>query len=64
MTNVRSENADIAILLTPPMILSLEQALDFIGDDELLEVTPNNLRLRKKVLNTTRRKVVERSSQD
>jgi len=64
MTNVRSENADIAIQLTPPMILSLEQALDFIGDDELLEVTPNNLRLRKKVLNTTHRKVVERKNQD
>ena len=46
-TNVRSETADIAIQLTPPMRLSLEQALDSISDDELLEVTPKNIRIRK-----------------
>lgn len=46
-TNVRSENADISIQLEPPTILSLEQSLDFIEEDELVEVTPTNLRLRK-----------------
>jgi GTP-binding protein len=55
LTNVRSSNADIATILTPPTILSLEQCLDFLEDDELLEVTPKNLRLRKKLLNQTAR---------
>lgn len=54
LTNVRS-NAEIATILTPPTILSLEQSLDFLEDDELLEVTPKNLRLRKKLLNATQR---------
>ncbi len=49
LTNVRS-NAEIATVLEPPLELSLEQCLDFIEDDELLEVTPNHLRLRKKLL--------------
>ena len=55
LTNVRSSNADISTALTPPTILSLEQSLDFLEDDELLEVTPKNLRLRKKILNATAR---------
>jgi GTP-binding protein len=59
-TNVRSETADIAVILTPPTILSLEQMLDFLGEDELLEVTPKNLRMRKKILDTTKRYVVNR----
>ncbi len=59
-TNVRSENADIAVILTPPTILSLEQSLDFINDDELLEVTPKNLRIRKKYLSRVERKIHER----
>jgi len=50
LTNIHSANADVAIQLDPPTILSLEQCLDFIEDDELLEVTPKNLRLRKKFL--------------
>ncbi len=50
LTNVHSANADIAIQLDPPMVMSLEQGLDFIEDDELLEVTPLNLRFRKKYL--------------
>lgn len=54
LTNMRSVGED-AILLTPPTILSLEQCLDFLEDDELLEVTPKNLRLRKKLLNGTAR---------
>ncbi|KKQ73610.1 MAG: GTP-binding protein TypA, partial [Berkelbacteria bacterium GW2011_GWB1_38_5] len=54
-TNVRSSTADISVILTPPTILSLEQCLDFLEDDELLEVTPKNLRLRKKILNSSQR---------
>lgn len=54
LTNVRS-NAEVATVLTPPRILSLEQCLDFLEDDELLEVTPQNLRLRKRILNATQR---------
>jgi GTP-binding protein len=50
LTNIHSANADVAIQLDPPMQLSLEQALDFIEDDELLEITPQSLRLRKKFL--------------
>lgn len=50
-TNVRAASSDISVILTPPIILSLEQSLDFLEDDELLEVTPKNLRLRKKILN-------------
>ncbi|NDO50589.1 translational GTPase TypA [Lachnospiraceae bacterium MD335] len=56
LTNTRSSNADEALRLTPPRILSLEQALDFIDTDELLEVTPENLRIRKKILDPTLRK--------
>ncbi len=49
-TNIRSSTSDIAVILTPPTKLSLEQYLDFLEDDELLEVTPQNLRPRKKLL--------------
>jgi GTP-binding protein len=56
LTNTRSSSADEALRLTPPRILSLEQALDFIDTDELLEVTPKNLRIRKKILDPTLRK--------
>ena len=56
LTNTRSAGADEALRLTPPRILSLEQALDFIDTDELLEVTPENLRIRKKILDSTLRK--------
>lgn len=54
-TNVRAAAADMGIQLAPPMKLSLEQMLDFIEDDELLEVTPKSLRLRKKILQKTLR---------
>jgi GTP-binding protein len=50
LTNMRSSNADISVRLTPAVIFSLEQALDFLADDELLEVTPKALRLRKRFL--------------
>jgi len=49
-TNIRSSTSDIAVRLTPPVILSLEQCLDFLAADELLEVTPKSLRLRKRLL--------------
>ena len=56
LTNTRSSSADEALRLTPPRILSLEQALDFIDTDELLEVTPKSLRIRKKILDSRMRK--------
>jgi GTP-binding protein len=54
-TNVRSSTSDIAVRLTPPVKLSLEQAIDFINKDELVEVTPKNIRLRKKLLTPAQR---------
>ncbi len=56
LTNTRSSSADEALRLTPPRVLSLEQALEFIDTDELLEVTPESLRIRKKILDPTLRK--------
>ena len=56
LTNTRSSSADEALRLTPPKIMSLEQALDFIDTDELLEITPSTLRIRKKILDPTLRK--------
>lgn len=56
LTNTRSSSADEALTLVPPRILSLEQAIDFIDTDELLEVTPENLRIRKRILDPTLRK--------
>jgi GTP-binding protein len=54
-TNIRSSTSDIAVKLTPPIIMSLEQSIDFINRDELVEVTPLNIRLRKKILSETMR---------
>ena len=56
LTNMRSSSSDGVVQLTPPIILSLEQCLDFIEKDELLEVTPDNLRLRKRELDPNKRK--------
>ena len=56
LTNMRSKSSDGVVQLTPPIILSLEQCLDFIEEDELLEVTPKSLRLRKRELDPTKRK--------
>ncbi len=56
LTNMRSSSSDGVVQLTPPTIFSLEQCLDFIENDELLEVTPKNLRLRKKELDPNKRK--------
>ena len=56
LTNIRAAGSDENIVLTPPIRFSLEQALEFIDDDELLEVTPQNLRLRKKLLKESERR--------
>jgi len=61
LTNNRSRGEGVSIQVVPPTILSLEQSLDFVGDDELLEVTPKSLRLRKKFLSLTQRRVKTRS---
>jgi len=60
LTNVRASGSDDAIRLTTPRTLSLEQALEFIDEDELVEVTPQSIRLRKKVLNANDRKKSEK----
>ncbi|MCI9449844.1 MAG: translational GTPase TypA [Clostridiales bacterium] len=52
LTSIRSSGADEALRLVPPKVFSLEQAIEFIGEDELIEVTPKTIRLRKKILNT------------
>ena len=52
LTSIRSAGADEKLLLTPPVIFSLEEAIEFINDDELIEVTPKSIRLRKQILNT------------
>ena len=62
LTNMRASGSDEAVILTPPIQLTLERALEFIEDDELVEVTPNHLRLRKRFLKETDRKRAERSS--
>ena len=59
ISNVRASGSDEALRLTPPVILSLEQSLEFISDDELVEVTPKSIRLRKKILNTELRAKAE-----
>ena len=51
LTAIRSSGADEKLLLTPPIIFTLEEAIEFITDDELIEVTPKSIRLRKKILN-------------
>ncbi|MEE4330525.1 MAG: EF-Tu/IF-2/RF-3 family GTPase, partial [Wenzhouxiangella sp.] len=61
LTNIRAAGKDDALLLTPPIRMSLEQALEFLADDELLEVTPEKTRLRKKRLKEHERKRAERS---
>ncbi|MFO8026029.1 MAG: translational GTPase TypA, partial [Thiohalophilus sp.] len=62
LTNVRAAGTDENIVLTPPIKLTLEQALEFIDDDELVEVTPNHIRLRKKFLKEHERKKAARAS--
>jgi GTP-binding protein len=64
LTNIRTQSADENIILTPPIKFSLEQALEFIDDDELVEVTPASIRLRKKLLTENERKRESRKAAD
>jgi GTP-binding protein len=61
LTNIRAAGKDENVLLTPPMKMSLEQALSYIEEDELVEVTPKSIRLRKAILDPHRRKRAERA---
>ncbi|MCC5911150.1 MAG: translational GTPase TypA [Clostridiaceae bacterium] len=63
LTNIRSSGADDSLKLVPPVIFSLEQALEFIADDELVEITPKSIRLRKKILDKTTRERTQRRNQ-
>ena len=60
LTNIRTHSKDEAVRLTPPMQMSLEKALAYIADDELVEITPKAIRLRKKLLDPNERKKQER----
>jgi GTP-binding protein len=62
LTNIRAAGSDENILLTPPIRHSLEQAMEFIADDELVEVTPGHIRLRKKFLTGNKRKRMSRGN--
>ena len=55
LTNMRASGSDDALRLEPPRLMSLEESMEFLGDDELLEVTPKSIRIRKKTLNTEQR---------
>ena len=61
LTNVRASGTDENIVLTPPVKFTLEQAIEFIDDDELVEITPNHIRLRKKLLTENERKRASRA---
>ena len=62
LTNTRSSGADDALHLVPPMQMSLEKAIEFIQDDELVEITPKSIRLRKKILNNKERERAARNN--
>ena len=64
LSNVRASGKDEAIRLTPPKIMTLEQAIAYIQDDERVEVTPKNIRIRKAVLDPNDRKRAERAAKD
>lgn len=64
LSNMRSSGADDAIQLTPPREMILELALEYIGDDELVEVTPKNIRIRKRLLDPNERKRAFRQKRD
>jgi GTP-binding protein len=63
MTNIRAAGCDENVILTPPVIMSLEQMMTYINEDELVEVTPKNLRLRKKILSANERKIAGRNQE-
>jgi GTP-binding protein len=56
LTNMRASSADKGIQLTPPVVFTLEEALEYIEDDELVEITPQSIRLRKRILSAINRK--------
>ena len=62
LTNIRTTAADEKLFLTPPRLLTLEEALEFINDDELVEVTPKAIRLRKRYLDENERKRLDKAS--
>ena len=64
LTNIRAAGKDDAVLLTPPLRMSLERSLAYINDDELVEVTPKSIRLRKRHLDTHERKRAQRAHAD
>jgi GTP-binding protein len=64
LTNVRASGTDENIVLTPPVKFTLEQAVEFIDDDELVEITPKHIRLRKKLLTENERKRASRTKVD
>lgn len=64
LTNIRAAGSDEALLLTPPIRMSLEQALEFIDDDELVEITPKSIRIRKRLLTENERKRASRSKDE
>jgi GTP-binding protein len=61
LTNMRAASADKSIMLAPPITFTLEEALEYIEDDELVEITPKSIRLRKRMLTETERKKNRRS---
>ena len=63
LSNMRSSNSDIGVRLTPATEMSLDRAIEYIGPDELVEVTPKNIRMRKKILDTNQRRKVEKQFQ-
>src|SRR3972149_2350296 len=63
LTNIRTTSKDEAVRLTPPIRMTLEKALAYIEDDELVEVTPSSIRLRKKLLDETDRKRADRAKE-
>ncbi|HSD83136.1 MAG TPA: translational GTPase TypA, partial [Anaerolineae bacterium] len=65
LTNMRSSTGDIAVRLTPPRVMSLDDCIEYLGPDELLEVTPQSLRIRKRLLNSEeRRRLARREDKD
>ena len=63
LTNIRTHSKDEAVRLTPPIRMTLEKALAYIGDDELVEVTPKSIRLRKSLLDPNERKRADRAKE-
>ena len=64
LTNMRASTADIAVRLQPPRDLTIESAIEWINDDELVEVTPSAIRVRKRMLDHSKRKRIGRSTSD